>query len=703
MVSDMEAGARLKIGRSILFFAILLITFVVWVDLKPKISSDFFFGSEDPAALQSRKISTLFPSQEFLILSVHGGNIYSKSYFRAIEVFSAKLGLLPGVTRLISLSDGPGSTEDARNSPFWKPLLINEAETATSLILFVSSEAEGPLVGRVEEIRDRFENKDGLSTINISGMPYIAEQIRRSLVQDAKIFSTLALALFVLLIAAFYRSAFIALGSCISGLSSIFLTLILSQLLGQSIGILTANLAIIAYILVQSQIIYLTNNWLGLKSSLSKQQAVSQAVRKTMLPSLWCGATTLLGFISLLFVSAEPLRQLGASGAIAVIAAFLCCYGLYPSFLLISQAKQRERRVAARTGSYSVLQYLGVAALGVGVFLTAPGLLKLQTDPSLFSYFEPQSEIRAGLEVIDRNGGSSPLQLVVSLKSGAGLDSEEAYKKLWALHRDLAENDQVATVLSLPALLAEANAHPLAFLIPWREMVTLLSLDLNQGVVQNFLTKDRKQALFLLRMKEEGRSQSRLDVMRSIEEKIENQGFRLDLSGGVYFLQGQLASLVRNSLLTGLATLLLLFFGIAWIATRHIPLSIAMLISAMIIPLLSLGGIGLLDVPLDVISAPAISVGLGLAVDALIHLGLAIRRSAQTGGLKFAWQQALAEQSNGILVSSGVIALGFLIFSLSGFPPTVRFGMIIAICALLAIIVGLAMLPVAGRLLDRRQ
>ncbi len=702
MVAEQKNGTRLKIGRSLLAFALLAVIFVVWVDLKPRISPDFFFGSEDPAAREAARIGQLFPSEDFMILSVAGSNIYSRPYFKSIEKLSEKLEFLPGTNRLISLSNGPQTVEDARTSPFWKPLLINREETASSIILFVSGKDSSVLVARAEEIAKEFENKDGIRAIDITGMPYIAEQIRRSLVQDAKIFSSLALVLFILLIAGYYRSPMIALGSCISGLSAIFVTLMVLQLIGQSVGILTANLAIIVYILVQSQIIYLCNNWLREKAEEDAAISVRHAVRKTVMPSLWCGATTLMGFMSLLFVSAEPLRQLGAGGSVAVIAAFLCCSGLFPSFLLLSKQREKKRREQKnRPRAAAFVSVIGAASVILALILAVPGLFKLQTDPSLFSYFSEEGDIRKGLDVIDQNGGSSPLQLVVSLKSGDQLDQKDAYEKLWALHKDLEAYDQVGTVLSLPALLAEANQHPLAFLLPWSEIVTLLSLDINQGVVENFLTDDRKQALFLLRMKEEGRDKPRLVVLADINAMAEKNGFRTDLTGGVYFLQGQLAALVSESLISGLATLLVLFLGIAWFATRRGRLAAAMVLSAAVIPLICLGSVGQLQVPLDIISAPAISVSLGLAVDALIHLGLAVRRKAKSGAVKEIWKQAIAEQGGGILVSGGVIALGFLIFSLSGFPPTVRFGMMIVSGAILSVFVSLALFPLLSRFVLR--
>lgn len=702
MIAEGKKAAKVKLAAVVLFAVALCVLFISYVDLKPKISPDFFFGSKDPAAVEAEKISSLFPSDEFMLLSIEGPNIFGGSYSRSVQGLSETLEALPGITRVLSLSHGPASVSKARKSPFWRPLLLDENETTSFVFLFMSGDDLSLTVNTIEEIAAQHEKAPGIDKINLSGMPYIAEQIRQNLVRDAKIFSALALLIFVTLIALIYRSMMIAVGSCITGLSAIFMTLILLHLIGQPVGILTVNLAIIVYILVQSQIIYLTNNWKRASLRTGSEKAVGEAVRKTIIPSLWCAATTLLGFASLFLVQAEPLRQLGSGGTLAVFSAFLCCYLMFPVFLSFSHAGGKKHKFSVPLKAKIQATAAGFILLIVALVFSIPSLFKLETDPSLFSYFSKETSIYKGLEAVDKNGGSSPLMLVVSLSDGEKLDREEGYNKLWNLHRSIEKTKQVGTVLSLPALLAEANDHPLAFLIPWREMVTLLSLDINQGVVRSFLAEDRKQALFILRMKESDKEKSRAAVLEEIKTKIKAEGFRTDLTGGVYFLQGQLSDLVKTSVISGLVSLLFLFGLICLFALKDFRFAISMVLVAAMIPLITLGSVGFFQIPLDVIAAPAVSVAFGFAVDALIHLGLAVKRKSESMKSSLAWSEALSEQSTGILAASGIMMIGFLIFALSGFPPTNRFGLILVGGAVLAALVSLCALSPVSRFLNRR-
>ncbi|MBL4740523.1 MAG: MMPL family transporter [Sneathiella sp.] len=686
------------------FIGLISFFFIALVDLRPSVSPDFFFGSNDPGIADTVKISKIFPADDFLIISVASRDITSSGYMREVSRVTDKLKQMEGFSKIISVSHGPKSIATALASPFWRPLLINQDETATLIVGFTDRNASKSLVPAVEQILGSYENTSAVTDIYMSGMPFIAEQIRKSIVRDAKLFSSLALVIFALLIGWLFSSPMIALGSSVSGITAIFATLNVLYLLGQPVGILTANLAVIVFVLVQSQVIYLINNWRRESLEENRLHRIQQAIGKTFKPSLWCAVTTLLGFLSLMFVSAEPLRQLGQGGVVGVLAALLCCFFIFPPFLYFCRDKPLK---IPRKKSFSIfdmkkLQYFLSGLLVLIVIATLPGLFQLQTDPSLLSYFKTGGEIETGLSAIDRSGGSSPLQLVISEKSGAELDSADAYEKLWKLHKALEKNDDVGTVLSLPALLSEANDYPLAFLLPWREIVSLLTLDVNQNAVKNFLSEDRTQALFLLRMKEVDRTAPRIDVIENVKKIVAQNGFRTDLTGGVYALQGNLSTLVSESIVTGVLSLLFLFGCISYLVTRKTRLSLAMLGAAAVIPVICLGAGGFLKIPLDVISAPAVSVSLGLAVDALIHLGLAVKRKGDADKDPNVWGQALKEQGPGILASAGIVSLGFLIFSFSGFPPTSRFGATVVVGALLACVASLALFPVLSRLLQAR-
>jgi len=216
-------------------------------------------------------------------------------------------------------------------------------------------------------------------------------------------------------------------------------------------------------------------------------------------------------------------------------------------------------------------------------------------------------------------------------------------------------------------------------------------------VAKSFVNEGRSEAVFLLRMIETRRTKYRVDVVDDLRAIARKHGFKPVLVGGIYYLQGRLAKLVASSLVTGLFWLNVLFVVIALIVSRSVRGTIAMIVSLSLVPLSMLGGIGWLHVPMDVISAPATNVCIGIAIDSMIHLVFGVRR-AQRDGKKgwLAWVAGREEQWRGIVYSDVIIAAGFAIFVLSDFPPTQRFGLVVLAGCIIDILANLFVLPLLG-------
>ena len=332
--------------------------------------------------------------------------------------------------------------------------------------------------------------------------------------------------------------------------------------------------------------------------------------------------------------------------------------------------------------------------LGAGLGL---GLSKVNTDPSLLDYFKPNTELRDGLEFVDRTGGSNPLTFVVSASNGSLLNTDEAYQKMWRLHGALENEKDVGTVISLPTLLAEGDRVPFSFLISYEKMMEIMAQPKYARVSKSFVTSDRKEAVFMLRMIEEKRTKYRVDVVNDLRAVCRKYGFKADLVGGIYYLQGRLAKLVAESLVTGLFWLNFLFVVIALVVARSIRGALAMIASLTLVPLSMLGGIGWFRVPVDIISAPATNVCIGIAIDSMIHLIFGVHRAQRDGKKGWeAWVFAREEQWRGIVYSDVIIAAGFAIFVLSDFPPTQRFGLVVLAGCVIDILANLLVLPLLG-------
>ncbi|MDP8252882.1 MAG: MMPL family transporter [Candidatus Kaelpia aquatica] len=701
-----------------------LVVLINFVNLTPEVTDDFFFSSEDPQFQYEKKISKLFVRNDGMIVISATGDIGSLLYREKVYDLSESLLGLDGVSGVSSLTHGPNDFEDALKSPMWKRMILSDDMKSTNLIVLLDEAVSDLMVPFIEDMVYQFESQD--FKLRVSGMPYIVELIRRSLLRDIKVFSVIAILIFGLIIFTLFRSKGAFFGTLITCLNACIWTFMLTDFLGIPIGILTANLGTIICILTLSHIIFLTYSWKSAcyaptpliprpklwgfpfkllfkkkqdDSSLPSFTPVIEALILTFPPSFWGMFTTLLGFISLIFVQAKPLRDLGASGAIGTLMAIVAAYTIYPAFLKASSV-EKQKKIAQSKPKIEVIQgniygflnrkrsYIITIIVAISI-MVIPGLFSIDSDPSLLSYFAKGSEIRNGLGYIDRNGGSSPLIIVVKSQSDEKIVSQKTFKDLWRLQEVLEQHRSVGSVLSLPVLLAQARKTPLGFLVSVISMDALISVLKKpeyDAVAKSFISSDGKYGLFMLRMTESYRVRSRLEIIDEIKELVYAQGFAPEIIGGIYSLQGHLAKLVAVSLVNGLGKLVLLFAVIGLMISRSFRITLALTLSVAILPISILGLIGLYRIPLDIISAPASNIAIAIGIDAMIHMIKAFQRLKDWDKVKdHLWQP--------ILTAMFVISIGFGIFSFSSFPPTQRFGLAILVGSIFASLTALFIMP----------
>jgi predicted RND superfamily exporter protein len=200
-------------------------------------------------------------------------------------------------------------------------------------------------------------------------------------------------------------------------------------------------------------------------------------------------------------------------------------------------------------------------------------------------------------------------------------------------------------------------------------------------------------------MREAGRTEARADIIARIRGYVESSGRETRLIAGSHELQRQLGRLIASSLRIGLGGLLTMFVLIAFIVSRTGSRTAAMAICLCGVPVVILGTMGHLGLPVDIITSPAANVALGMGVDSMIHLVLRVRRlwPRSTSGWE-AWMRARDQMWQPVLGTTLVICAGFGIFSLSAFPPTQRCGMAVILGTFTAAVMALIALPFAANL-----
>ena len=688
-------------ARQILFVAIAaasVLSVLLFVDLSPRIDENFFFASDDPQVEEDRRIRELFIDRPQVIVSARG-NIHSGSYSRRIGRLGADLIGVSGVRSVQDLHHGPPDLEAAFENELWRRLLVSEDAEATNVIITLNTRDFQSVIPAIERVVAQ-HREEGFELV-ISGVPYAVEMIRRDSMRDLRVFGIAVIAVFAIVMAVFFRSGWIVLGTMTAAGTAAALTLLLRPLFGLEPDVLTPNITSVVFVVTLSFIVYLTVDWQNAAREGEGEQAVARAIRWSGKASFLGMLTALLGFLSLILTPAQPVRNFGISCSIGAVLGLAATFAIYPSFLASADPRKSllpalDRRMAAffqRRHDVLVLLLVG------GVVLALPGLWRLDTDPTLFEYFAEDTELRTGLERVDRTGGSSPLELVIQDAGGEVLEEDDVFDRMWQLQLALERDPDVGSVVSLPVLMQEAEDET-PFLadifVDDEDRLEELEKPEHGRVARSFVTGDRQLGRFFLRMKETGRETTRSDVVARLEGLVRRHGFVPVLTGGLYPLQGHLSDLVASSLLSGLVGLVLVFAVIALVAARSLGIAFAVTLTFVMIPLSLLGILGYLRTPQDLISVTAADVALGLAIDDMLHAVYHVRRRRRERKEARGWEDWVAARTElwrATVGGSLIVSIGFSLLFLSAFPPTRRLGLAVVLGTLISMTLVLVVFP----------
>ena len=231
---------------------------VVWLlraSLSPRVEGDFFFSESDPQLQTSQRINDTYPSSPQIILRVASGQGAENSYEGRIEALTDELLEIDGVVGGYSIT-----TDNPEGSALFSRILLTPDAAATNIVLSADETDPEVLIPRIEAVIAEHQAPE--LDIVMSGVPVIVELIRRNLLRDLIVFSLAAVLVFGLLIAIVYRDIAIVVGTLATCSISVSLTLVLTQAIGLSIGLLTANLVTIVFVLTLSHVVFMTANWL---------------------------------------------------------------------------------------------------------------------------------------------------------------------------------------------------------------------------------------------------------------------------------------------------------------------------------------------------------------------------------------------------------------------------------------------------------
>jgi predicted RND superfamily exporter protein len=328
------------------------------------------------------------------------------------------------------------------------------------------------------------------------------------------------------------------------------------------------------------------------------------------------------------------------------------------------------------------------------------------------------------MKLIDEKlGGTTPLEIILKFPDKVKVETtedddfedwgneenqdDEKYwftkdkvNKIQVVHNYLDSLTAVGKVLSFGSIIEVAtqlnNNKPLGTL----EMGVLYSKipeSIKKDIIDPYISIKDNEARISIRIIDSQDGLRRNDLINQINYDLENK-LKLNkeefkLAGVLILFNNLLQSLFKSQILT-LGLVMVGIFSMFMILFRNIKLSLIGVVPNFIAAFFILGIIGLLEIPLDMMTITIAAITIGIAVDNSIHYIYRFKEEfLKTKDYNQTLKICHSTVGVAILNTSITIVFGFSILVFSKFIPTIYFGIFTGIAMLLAMISVLTLLP----------
>jgi predicted RND superfamily exporter protein len=356
------------------------------------------------------------------------------------------------------------------------------------------------------------------------------------------------------------------------------------------------------------------------------------------------------------------------------------------------------------------------------VIISIVGISKLEVENSFINYFDEDTEIYKGMKLIDNKlGGTTPLDIIIkfpdrekSEKTDDDFDNwddeEKDEAKYWFTRNkiniitkvhdyldNLQEVGKVISFASMVRVVEDLNDGKELRGLEMGILYTQIPDSIKKEIIDPYISIKNNEARISLRILDSNEDLRRNELINKINYDLENQlGLNREefkLAGILILFNNLLQSLFKSQILTlgvvmaGITVMFLVLF-------RNITLSLIGVVPNFMAAFLILGIIGLLEIPLDMMTITIAAITIGIAVDNSIHYIYRFKEEfKKINDYNQTVQKCHETVGVAILNTSITIVFGFSILVLSNFIPTIYFGVFTGIAMLLAMISVLTLLP----------
>jgi predicted RND superfamily exporter protein len=511
---------------------------------------------------------------------------------------------------------------------------------------------------------------------------------------------------------------------------------------GWEVTVISSNFISLQLIMTMALVIHLIVRYrelLAMNPEAPNHQLILDTVVLKLKPCVYAVLTTIAGFGSLVLCDILPVITFGWMMIAGLIVSLVVTFLLFPALLILMPKDKpsimREGRLSPTFILARFTEARGTLILAIGVFVlifSLIGISRLEVENRFIDFFKESSEIHQGMKVVDEQlGGTTPLDVIVEFEdsnsppasikpptavSDSDFDefdefdeaaSDEKYwftadkmRRVKTVHNYLDSIPQTGKVMSLAMMLEITEKLNEGKSLDSLELA-LLTNESPEGfknmLIKPYVSAEHNQVRFWVRVRDSDKTLKRNELLKKIKADLPDiLGLGEDhihLAGLMVLYNNMLQSLFGSQILT-LGITVLALMGMFLVLFRSLKLALIAISPNLLSVTAVLGFMGLLNIPLDMMTITIAAISVGIAVDDTIHYIHRFGHEFQKDRKYLnTMHRCHGTIGHAMYYTSVTIIIGFSILAISNFKPSVYFGLLTGLAMAIALIAALTLLP----------
>lgn len=681
---------------------------------------------------------------EFVLIGIENkAGIFKKDFLQKVESFSNDLktlrytdriisptniknislsGLAPVQKRLMHIEDESLYTEDSTNI-YNTPELIGSffPTDAKSLSVFIKTD-EGLSKVKCDSLARNIEqafNKYHFDEVHFVGRIVAQDVYLKNLENEFVYFLAISFGLVMFFLWLSFRSIYGVLVPMAIVIISIFWTLGIMAMLGQSLDIMTVMLPTMIFIAGMSDVVHFFSKYFEELSKGTERLKIYPLILKEVgFPTFLTLITTVVGFLSLLFSSIKPIKDFGIYTSIGIVIAFILSYTLLPALLYLFTPKKLVAIHSHDNKTYNIMRNVLFWILRhqktifvtscLLVALSIVGIYNIKVNNILLEDLSDRVKIKQDFYFFEKHySGVRPLELAVEIKNkNKTVWDYDIMKQLNSVDQFLKKEYQAGFMYS-PAMLTKTINKALndessgEGVFPTQEdyepiKKQLMSNKKNKDI-KRIITIDGHYARINGKIADVGSiviNERNKKFQEFLKQNINQQDIEIKITGAAHLIDRNNEYMVNNMIQGFLFSIVVI--GILTYFLHRSWKMVIVFILPNFIPLIIIAGImGFAGIELKAATSLVFSIAFGVATDDTIHFISRLKIELGYGkSLLYAFKRTYFETGKPILLTTFILMGGFVSLMISDFQSTFYFGFLICITIIIAVIADIFLLPV---------